>query len=74
PASRDIEAELREAKAIRESVEYADFVESQRADYALPQDWRGANSSGHRVVKLTIDDEGDGQPSGHTSTDREEDQ
>ncbi|VEI14042.1 thiol reductant ABC exporter subunit CydD [Trueperella bialowiezensis] len=54
PATRDISAELREAAAIKESADVADFVEAQRADYAIPQDWLGANASGHKVVKLAV--------------------
>lgn len=63
PTSRDISAELRESTALRESTEYADFIESQRADYALPNDWAGASSSGHKVVKLTIGDAESDHPS-----------
>ncbi|MDP9805671.1 ATP-binding cassette subfamily C protein CydD [Trueperella bonasi] len=69
PASRDITGELRESTAVKESAQYAERVESQRADYAIPQDWLGANSSGHKVIKLTI---GDGKPESAESPTRPE--
>ncbi|MDF2420610.1 thiol reductant ABC exporter subunit CydD [Trueperella pyogenes] len=57
-ATRDITAERREAAAIQESADYADFLESQRADYAIPQQWKNSDSSGRRGIRLTINDEG----------------
>ncbi|QOQ38611.1 thiol reductant ABC exporter subunit CydD [Trueperella pecoris] len=57
PSTRDISAELLESASIRESADYAHMIESRRADYAIPTQWTDADSSGHRIVKLTVSDE-----------------
>lgn len=48
-STRDISAEVRESAALRESAEYAAYVRAQRADYAIPRQWRDADPSGHRT-------------------------
>lgn len=46
-STRDISAELLESLALRESAEYAAYIQAQRADYALPRQWRDEAVSDH---------------------------